>query len=530
MAMAAEGARTTEWWRDAVGYEVYIRSFADGDDDGVGDLAGLTERLDHLAWLGVDVVWVTPFYPSPMVDFGYDVSDYCDVHPLFGDLDDFDRLIAKADSLGLRVVIDVVPNHSSDQHPWFQAARSSPDAPERDYYHWRDGTPDGPPFNNWIGMFGGSAWSYDDVAAQQFLHLFLPEQPDLNWANPAVNDEFDRILRFWLDRGVSGFRIDVAHAMAKDPQLRDNPVLYEIDGTEHRWVQFDSLRHDHDILQPEAHDIFRRWRKIVEEYDAVLIGETYVLDPDDFGSLLPGDGLHVGFWFKTMHVEWDATAIRESLAAPLEAANTPVGWVQASHDDPRPPTRFGGGAIGRDRSLALSTLLLALPGMPFLYQAEELAIPDGVVPPERKSDPVGGDDVDAGRDGCRTPVPWSLEPGEGFSRTAEPWLPSSHDTVDQTVAGQQADPDSPLHRVRRLIEVRRGLDRDAVVEWIDCDDRLVRYRRGGHEVVANIGRSPIGIDAPATTIAFSSLDLARIGEQADRHELGPDEAVILRRD
>ena len=269
---------STEWWRNAVGYEVYLRSFADGDDDGIGDLPGLIDRLDHLAWLGVDVVWITPFYPSPMADYGYDVADYTGVHPLFGTLDDFDRLIAKADRLGLRVVIDIVPNHTSDHHPWFQAARSSPDDPRRDYYHWRDGTPGGAPFNNWVGYFGGPAWSYDDQAGQQYLHLFLPEQPDLNWANPAVIEEFDAILRFWLDRGVSGFRIDVAQAMGKDHALRDNPVNFPTDGTEDRWTQWASLDHRHDILQPETLDVFRRWRAIAADYDAVLIGELRDLE------------------------------------------------------------------------------------------------------------------------------------------------------------------------------------------------------------------------------------------------------------
>lgn len=516
---------STQWWRDAVGYEVYIRSFADGNDDGVGDLVGLTARLDHLAWLGVDVVWITPFYPSPMADYGYDVADYTGVHPLFGTLDDFDRLIEKANALGIRVVIDIVPNHSSDRHEWFQAARSSPDDPKRDYYHWRDGTPDGAPFNNWVGYFGGPAWSYDEQAGQQYLHMFLKEQPDLNWGNPVVIEEFDSILRFWLDRGVSGFRIDVAQAMGKDAELRDNPVNFEIDGSESRWIQWASLEHDHDVMQPETLDIFRRWRAIVEEYDAVLIGETYVLEPEELGQLLTGDGLHVGFWFKTMHIEWRADQIRDALRGPLDAANATIGWVQASHDEPRPPTRFGGGEIGRRRSLAFSTLLLGLPGMPFLYQAEELAIPDGVVPPEMKSDPVGGDDVDAGRDGCRTPVPWSLEPGEGFSATATPWLPSSHDTPDQTVAGQRDDPGSPMHRVRALLDLRRSFDREAPIEWHECADDLVRYRRGDHEVIANTGTETTIITADAEVV-FSSVDLDRRG-RTESYLLEPDEAVIL---
>ena len=521
---------TSPWWQHAVGYEVYIRSFADGNDDGIGDLPGLISRLDHLEWLGVDVIWVTPFHPSPMADYGYDVSDYTGIHPLFGTLDDFDRLIAEANRRDLKVVIDIVPNHTSDQHPWFQAARSARDDPRRDYYHWRDLDPSGKLPNNWVGYFGGPVWTYDEVAGQQYLHMFLKEQPDLNWSNPRVVGEFDRILRFWLDRGVSGFRIDVAQAMGKDAGLRSNPELSPVDFNAPRWHQWGAFEHIHDILQPETLDVFRRWRSIADEYGAVLIGETYVLEPDRLKPLLAGDGLHVGFWFKTMHIAWSAPEIRAALREPIDAGAADIGWIQASHDEHRPATRFGGGEVGSRRSLAFSTLLMGLPGMPFLYQAEELGIEDGAVPPELKADPVGGDDFNAGRDGCRTPVPWSLEPGEGFSPTAEPWLPSSHDTVVQTVAGQRTDPTSPLHRVRALIALRAGLDPTAPIDWSDEGATVVAYRRGDLEFVMNTGPEAITFLTEGGTISFSSVDPGRVGQSANGVTIEQDEAVVVRRD
>jgi alpha-glucosidase len=518
------------WWRTAVGYEVYLRSFADGDDDGIGDLPGLTARLEHLAWLGIGVVWITPFYPSPMVDYGYDVADYTDVHPTFGTLDDFDALVAEADRLGLRIVIDIVPNHTSDQHPWFRTARRSRDSATRDYYLWRDVDPTGARPNNWVGYFGGPVWSVDDAAGQQYLHMFLPEQPDLNWRNPAVIEEFDDILRFWLDRGVSGFRIDVAQALVKDTDLRSNPERRPVDHDADRWTQWHALEHRHDILQPETLDIFRRWRAIVDEYDAVLIGETYVLDADELAGLVRGDGLHIGFWFAPMHMAWSAQELESTLRAPLDAGAAGVGWVQASHDEHRPPTRFGGGDTGARRSLALLTLLLGLPGLPFLYQGEELAIEDGEVPPEAKADPVGGADVDAGRDGCRTPMPWSTEPGEGFSRSADPWLPSSHDSPEQTVAGQREDPTSPLHRVRHLVALRRELDPDAAVRWHETGDgHVVGFRRGPYEFLLNAGPAEVAVTTPGT-IVHSSTDPARIGDPAASTTLAPDEAIVVRRE
>lgn len=503
---------TDSWWSTAVGYEVYIRSFADGNGDGVGDLPGLTSRLEHLAWLGIDVLWITPFYPSPMADFGYDVADYTNIDPLFGSLDDFDVLLAKAHELGIKVVIDVVPNHSSSEHEWFQKALADPTGPHRDYYHFRDAPADGSLPNNWVGYFGGPTWTLDEASGQYYLHMFLPEQPDLNWDNPAVQTEFENILRFWLDRGVDGFRIDVAQAMGKDDQLRSNPELTPVDHSAFRWEQWDAFEHKHDVLQPKTHDVFRSWKAITDEYSAVLIGETYVLDPDEFATLVgPPSGLDVGFWFKTMHMGWNAAEVRNVLSALPTSLSGKVGWVQASHDEHRPPTRFGGGNLGRNRSLCLALLLLGMPGMPFLYQGEELGLEDGHVPPEAKMDPVGEDgDATSGRDGCRTPIPWDDSPHRGFTTGATTWLPISHQ-IEDTVAYQRAHEGSWLNKYRELIGVRKSLLRDhpdvreAAALFPDLGAEVVAVERGAALFVVNFGSEQIQL--PGGNILFSTSEI-----------------------
>jgi len=294
--------QTSKWWDHAVGYEVYIRSFADGDGDGIGDFVGMLDKLDHLSWLGIDVLWITPFYSSPMRDWGYDVADYAAIDPTYGGLADFDAVIARAHELGIKVLIDIVPNHSSDQHRWFQEALTDPTSKYRDYYIWADAPDDGSLPNNWVGYFGGPTWTLDETSGQYYLHMFLPEQPDLNWRNRDVLDEFDAILRFWLDRGVDGFRIDVAQALVKDEQLRSNPQIGPSDDSMFRWEQWNAFDHQHDILQPESLAIYQRWNSIAAEYDAMLLGETYdlvMLDKLD-RLLAGGDAIHVGFWFGAM--------------------------------------------------------------------------------------------------------------------------------------------------------------------------------------------------------------------------------------
>jgi alpha-glucosidase len=525
------------WDGGTVGYQVYIRSFADSTGDGIGDLQGLLDRLDHLAWLGVDVLWITPFYPSPMRDHGYDVADYTDIDPTFGTLADADAVIAKAHDLGIRVLIDLVPNHTSSDHPWFVSARSSRTSPHRDWYLWHDGQgPDQPP-NNWASHFGGRAWTWDEATAQWWCHLFLPEQPDLNWRTPAVADAFDDILRFWFARGVDGFRIDVAHALVKHPDLLDNPLAEDareeegpVEVPEHR-----HLRHVHDVDQPEVLEVYRRWRPLADAHGGVLLGEVYLLEPERLTRYVADqDGLHLAFDFGLLHCEWDADAMRDVLVAGVEALGDHAAWVQGSHDRMRAASRYGGGARGRQRSLALATLLLGLPGLPFVYQGEELGLDDGAVPADAAQDPVvvRAGDLGNSRDGCRTPIPWEPGPGWGFTAGADAWLPMGERTDADTVAVQRADPTSMLHRYRALIAARRaGPDlRTAPVEWLTGTGPLIAYRRGGTVVAANCGDEP-GATLPlppgdwVTTFASTAAREGTIERTAT--VLAATEAVIL---
>ena len=474
------------WLHNAVGYEVYIRSFADSTGNGVGDLAGITQRLDYLAWLGIDIVWITPCYPSPMADHGYDVADYVDIEPIFGDLAVMQELIDRAHELDLRVVLDIVPNHSSNQHRWFRAAVEDPTGPYRDYYLWRDPAPDGGPPNNWVAHFGGPAWTLDDASGQYYCHLFLPEQPDLNWRNPALRAEFEQTLEFWFERGIDGFRIDVAHALIKDREFRDNPQVADLANLTHPREQFRCFEHRYDLQQPESLEIYRDWRRIAERYDTALIGETYVLDPAGLADLVPGDGLHLGFWFAPMQMPWTAPDITKTLRETSERLGDRVGWVQSSHDESRPATRFGGGDLGRRRSLAFAAMLMGLPGVPFIYQGEELGLEDGDVPPELRSDPIATRNVGAvGRDVCRTPMPW--EPGHnlGFSSADQTWLPLGHG-VEDSVAVQRQNPDAHVHKMRSLLQFRRQLsDLDPIVTWLDTSEGVVAFQRGDHLFALN---------------------------------------------
>ncbi len=516
------------WWHDAVGYEIYVRSFADSNGDGVGDLAGITSRLDHLVYLGVNLVWVTPFYPSPMADFGYDVSDYRGVDPIFGDLVDAEKLLAEAHERGLRVLIDLVPNHTSDQHRWFQQALADPHGPYRDYYIWRDPAPGGGPPNNWVSYFGGPAWTLDPASGQYYLHLFLPEQPDLDWRNPAVQREFEDILRYWLDRGVDGFRIDVAQGLVKHPELPDNPQVGPFDPTAGRLEQWEAFDHRYDVEQPETLDVFASWRALVAQYDALLVGETYVVDAAHLRRFLRPDGLQVGFWFKPMFIDWDPAQIRQVLQDPLEAGIDPrrIGWVSSSHDEVRPPTRFGGGDLGRRRALVLSTLLFSMPGLPVLYQGEELGLEEAVLPEDRRADPVG-DDVADSRDGCRTPMPW--EPGVAFGFSANPatWLPDGGRTDADTVSVQRATPGSWLRRYRELLAVRhREADlRGGEVEWLTRDGAVIGFRRGSLAVVANVGTTSAAVGVAGDVVYATEPEGETVAEP-DR--LAGNAAVIVR--
>jgi alpha-glucosidase len=515
MVSSAERDGPTEetWWRSGVLYQVYLRSFADADADGVGDLQGVVDHLDHLAWLGVDAIWLSPITPSPNADWGYDVSDYTSVHRDLGDLALFDRLVAEAGRRRIRVILDIVPNHTSDRHPWFLDARSDPAARHRDWYVWADGKADGSPPNNWVSVFGGSAWTLDERTGQYYLHNFLPEQPDLNWWNEEVRQAFDDILRFWLDRGVAGFRIDVANGLVKDRSLLDNPAVAEAD---HPRIRALGLRPVYNMNRPEVHDVFRRWRKIVDSYEppAVLVGETWVLDLPSlmrfYGS--GTDELHLALNFPFFFADLgpELRAVVESTEAMIPATAWPL-VSGSNHDVGRFPTRWCGGDDRKIRAALL--VLLTLRGTPILYYGDEIGMHDVDVPRERILDPVGLRGDDPGRDGARTPMPWTGDPTGGFTRPGvEPWLPMG-DPASGNVADQREDPGSVLRLCRDLIALRRArpdlhtgtyapLDtRDGVWAWrrgnetavvVNCSEVLVEVPLGEGEVLVGTRRERDG--------------------------------------
>ena len=524
------GDHHSGWWHGAVGYCLYIRSFADSDGDGIGDLGGAIAHLDHLEALGVDLVWITPFFASPMADFGYDVSDYCAIDPMYGDMDDLDRLVTDAHARGIRVILDLVPNHTSIKHPWFTQSRTSLTSDFRDHYIWADPGADGGPPNNWVSYFGGPAWTFDDKTGQYYLHLFLPDQPDLNWRNSRVQDEFDQILRFWLNKNIDGFRIDVAQGLVKETRLRSNPTLTPWDPHTTRHEQWDAFEHRYDIGQPETLTLFERWRAICTDYDAVLIGETSVGDATAFAALLPGGGLHVGCWFEPMHIEWNPDQLRRAITEPLAAVADPasIGWMASSLDEDRAATRFGSLNLGRQRALALATVLFCLPGVPFLYQGEELGLVNGVVGADRRADPVG-DDVTQSRDGCRTPMPWAPGPTLGFSDAAETWLPTAGRTDDETASVQRSQPDRWFHHYRKLAALRRNTPmlHGSSWEWLTVSNDAVAFRRGPLCVVVNMGATDLVVSLSGTVL-FDTHNT--VDSPTTRFTLAPAQAVILASD
>lgn len=462
------------WWSRAVFYQIYIRSFADGNGDGVGDFAGMRARLDHLSWLGVDAIWINPFYPSPGADHGYDVADYRGVDPMFGSLNDCDQFLADAHSRGIKVILDLVPNHTSSEHPWFRNALSDRDHPDRDKYIFRDPRPDGSPPNNWESSFGGPAWTLHKPSGQYYLNMFASEQPDLNWRNPEVHDDFEKTLRFWLDRGADGFRIDVAHALYKDDVLRDNPP------------DDSPVYHGYMYDQPEVHDLYRNWRKIADSYpgDRVLVGEVYLFDPEKSAAYVAPNELNLAFNFLLVWVTWDAAAFKDAIARPLEALDK-VGasgaWILSNHDVERHVTRFGGGEAGLRRGRAAALLLLSLPGTVFIYQGEELGLDQADVPDDQRQDPVfkrtGG--ILKGRDGCRVPIPWDEHPhGYGFS-ISEPWLPAPDGWGSKAVSVQMQDPGSILNLYRTALAARRASDAltHGEFKWIDVPSGCLGFKR-----------------------------------------------------
>jgi len=510
--------RPFQWWREGVIYQAYPRSLADSNGDGIGDLPGLTAHLDHLEWLGVDGLWLNPIMPSPNRDFGYDVSDYCDVHPELGTLADLERLVAEAGRRGIRVLLDLVPNHTSDRHPWFS------DPARRDWYVWAEGRDGGPP-NNWRSHFGGPAWSFDRKAGRWYLHQFLPEQPDLNWWSKGVRAEFDSILRFWFERGIAGFRIDTAALIVKDRELRDDPPADESDSW---WTQRHGIRIVHSGNRPEVHDVLRRWRRICRRFEPerVLLGETFILDMEQLSRYFAPGELHLAFNFIFVHSPFDPAVLRgrvEASEEALPASGWPV-WTASNHDLSRFPTRWCQGDERRIR-LAL-VMLLTLRGTPVLYYGDELGMEDVAVAASRLRDRVGLREFGhSSRDPVRTPMPWRDAPGAGFTRAGvEPWLPIGD--LSRNVESQRADPGSVLHLTRDLNALRRRLAdlRRGAYATLPAPDGVWLFRRGRRTLVGlNFSEQPrpLGVAGQVLLSSHRSREGRRVGA------LEPLEGLVL---
>jgi alpha-glucosidase len=513
-----------EWWRSAVIYQIYPRSFADSSGDGIGDLPGVTAHLDDLAELGIDALWLSPFQRSPQKDAGYDVSDYCDVDPLFGTLADFDLLLAAAHSRGIRVIVDLVPNHSSDQHEWFQQALAAgPGSPERARYMFREGKGENgelPP-NNWESVFGGPMWTRvieaDGTPGQWYLHIFDSSQPDFDWSNEEVREEFRRILRFWLDRGVDGFRVDVAHGLIKKAGLPDYTPPEDADsmGGGEKDVPYWG--------QPGVHEVYRDWHRLLGEYlgDRALCAEAWRPTADETAMWVRPDEMHQAFNFPYLETQWDAPALRavidESMRA-FSAVGAPTTWVLSNHDVVRHASRLaltaenpqGHGIgpkspgkpihdLGLRRARAASSVMLALPGSAYIFQGEELGLPEAVdLPDEARQDPTwfrtAGERY--GRDGSRVPVPWSADqPAFGFSPTGESWLPQPASWASLARDVQIDDPDSTLTLYRTLLAARRAHALgEGALEWLDgFGPEVLAFRNGDVTVIANIGSAPVAL-------------------------------------
>ena len=528
-----------EWWQTGVIYQIYPRSFADADGDGIGDLPGILSKLDYIQQLGVEAIWLSPIYPSPMADFGYDVADYVDIHPLFGSLADFDRLVAEAHRRGMKVVLDFVPNHTSDQHRWFAESRRSREDPKRNWYIWRDPAPDGGPPNNWLSNFGGSAWQFDATTGQYYYHAFLKEQPDLNWRNPELRAAMHDVLRFWLDRGVDGFRVDVIWHIVKDEQFRNNPRNPAFVPGQNPHHEFDPV---HSADQPEVHHIISEMRRVLDAYPSrMMVGEIYL--PIERLMTYYGDGgggVHMPFNFQLITLSWSAANVASAVAA-YEKALPSYGWpnwVLGNHDNPRIATR-----IGRAQARVAAMLLLTLRGTPTLYYGEELGMTDVPIPPGQVQDPfeknVPGKGL--GRDPERTPMQWDASPNAGFT-TGRPWLPLAADADVVNVAAQAEDPTSMLTLYRRMITLRRENAALSFGSWrsveIDRDSAasVFAYVRsdGGSSfmVLMNFGPLPQSLSLQGTE-AFGKVvlntHLDREGEAVEKIiKLRGDEGLIVR--
>lgn len=533
-SLSSDGTRTeAPWWQSGVLYQIYPRSFVDSNGDGVGDIPGITSQLDYLHWLGVDGIWLSPITVSPNKDWGYDVADFYDIDPELGTIADLDELVAEAKSRNIRILMDLVPNHSSDKCAWFVEAAASKDSEKRDWYVWADPAADGGPPNNWLAHFGGPAWTLHEPTGQYFMHNFLPEQPDFNWWSDGVRDEFDAILRFWMDRGVAGFRIDVCHGIVHDHELRDNPPRTVLTGShEDHWPQ---LRM-YNINRPEVHDVIRRWRKIADEYDGgVLLGETNPESLEEL-ALYYGNGhdeLHLAFNFPFAHAGLEADSLREiveEMKRMMPADSWPV-WTLSNHDISRVATRWFSdeedrASVERKIRCALA-IIFSLRGTPVLYYGDEIAMEDVAVPNDALLDPCGiralaGDELQNGRDPERTPMQWNDSPGAGFTtQGAIPWLPIG-DTARISVAAQREDDSSVLNYCHTLIRVRRD-NQDLHLGSYEALDSIpgVWLWKRGETILAAVNTNDVEI---SVELPFSALELLRSAGT----DLSPTPATTVR--
>lgn len=533
-------ASTLQWWKTGIIYQVYPRSFQDSNGDGIGDLPGIIQRLDYIAGLGVSIIWLSPIYPSPMVDFGYDVSDYVGIHPMFGTLADFDQLLHQAHARGLKVVLDLVPNHTSDEHPWFKESKSNKDSAKRDWYIWHDPAPDGRAPSNWLSVFGGSAWEYDPQTRQYYLHSFVKQQPDLNYRNPQVLTAMLAVMRFWLDRGVDGFRVDVITRLIKDAQFRDQPPNPQWDGID----PYESLFDIYIKNVPEVHEIIKAFRKHLDRYpDRLLLGETYLPVPElakYYGAHL--DECHLPFNFHLITVDWNARAVRQ-LVEYYESV-LPQGawgnWVLGNHDRARVATR-----VGAAQARIANMLLLTLRGTPTTYYGEELGMENGAIPPEYVQDPVALRQPDIahlfGRDPVRTPMHWDGSSNAGFARPGvQTWLPVARNYAECNVEWQSQEPTSMLHLYRALAQLRRVEPSLAIGGYASIDagvEDIFAYTRAAPNaarflVVLNLGVRGHTLDLgriAANANIMVTTGMRRSGDvELTRLALDPNEGLVLK--
>ncbi|EJF08240.1 alpha-amylase family glycosyl hydrolase [Pontibacter sp. BAB1700] len=523
------------WWQEGIIYQIYPRSYQDSDGDGVGDLQGIIQRLDHIQALGITAIWISPIFSSPMADFGYDISDYCDIHPLFGTMEDFDELLQAVHDRGMKLILDLVPNHTSNEHPWFKESRSSKDNPKRDWYIWEDAKEDGSEPNNWLSVFGGSAWEWDEKTEQYYYHAFLKEQPDLNWRNPEVQEAMLDVMRFWLDKGVDGFRVDVMWHMIKDDQLRDNPVNPDYESHQ---ATYEKLIPAYSTDQPEVHDIVRKMRAVLDEYDErMMIGEIYL--PIHklmtyYGTDLKG--AHLPFNFLLLSTNWDAGEIASNINQ-YEAALPEGGWpnwVLGNHDQSRISSR-----VGQDQARVAAMLLLTLRGTPTIYYGDEIGMRDVPIPEEEVQDPQGLNmpGLNLSRDPQRTPMQWDDSENAGFS-PSKPWLPLPADYRRVNVKAQSDDHGSMLALHRRLLNLRQKEDALRIGHYkpMEAQKPLLAYLRYTSDtrflILLNLSHKTCHFHPEhfqfEGTIEIDTLPEREGTEVKDKISLSGDEGMVIR--